>query len=164
MKNITYNSKEKLIKEIKFLEENTRFKNNKNFIQHGTTSIYDHVIKVAWQAIYISEKYKLRVNLDSLIRGALLHDYFLYDWHKPHKYRHIHGFTHPYTAYKNASSELKLNKIEKDIIIKHMFPLTVIPPRYLESWVVSLADKIVTVRETLNPKENNYYLLEADIS
>ena len=45
-----------------------------------------------------------------------------------------------------------------------MFPLTVIPPRYLESWVVSLADKIVTVRETLNPKENNYYLLEADIS
>lgn len=47
MKNITYNSKEKLIKEIKFLEENTRFKNNKNFIQHGTTSIYDHVIKVA---------------------------------------------------------------------------------------------------------------------
>ncbi len=158
------NNKEKLEEIIAFLSENTRFDETKNFIQHGNTSVYTHVISVAKKSIELAEKYNLKVDMDSMIRGALLHDYFLYDWHDGKRERWIHGFTHPYTAYKNATSELKLNKIEKDIIIKHMFPLTVIPPRYLESWVVSLADKIVTVRETLNPKENNYYLLEADIS
>lgn len=52
-------------------------------------------------------------------------------------------------AYRNAKSELKLNRIEKDIIIKHMFPLTPIPPRYLESWVVTYSDKYVSIVETL---------------
>ncbi len=163
MKNIRKDSKEKLISTIKFLEKNTRFALNKNFIQHGTTSIYDHVISVAWEAIVICEKFNLKVDYDSLIRGALLHDYFLYDWHKPHKYKYIHGFTHPYEAYKNASCELDLNRVERDIIIKHMFPLTIIPPKYLETWVVSFADKIVSVRESVTKTEGINLNLEMEL-
>ena len=37
----------------------------------------------------------------------------------------------------------------QDIIKKHMWPLTVIPPSYKESWVVTVADKYVSARETL---------------
>lgn len=139
----------KLEEIIKFLSENTRFLETKNFIQHGDTTVYAHVIAVAKKSIEVAEKYNLNVDMDSMIRGALLHDYFLYDWHDGKRERCIHGFTHPMRAYRNAKSELKLNRIEKDIIIKHMFPLTPIPPRYLESWVVTYSDKYVSLVETL---------------
>jgi len=59
----------------------------------------------------------------------------------------MHGFTHPLTALNNASERFKLNRIESDIIRRHMFPLTLIPPRYKESWLVMIVDKIVTIGE-----------------
>lgn len=41
------NNKEKLEEIIAFLSANTRFDETKNFIQHGNTSVYTHVISVA---------------------------------------------------------------------------------------------------------------------
>lgn len=146
------NNKEKLEEIIAFLSENTRFDETKNFIQHGNTSVYTHVISVAKKSIEIAEKYNLKVDMDSMIRGALLHDYFLYDWHDGKRERWIHGFTHPMKAYKNAKVEINLNRLERDIIIKHMFPLTILPPRYLESWIVTFADKYVSAVETLSSR------------
>lgn len=146
------NNKEKLEEIIAFLSENTRFDETKNFIQHGNTSVYTHVISVAKKSIEIAEKYNLDVNMNSMIRGALLHDYFLYDWHDGKRERWIHGFTHPMKAYKNAKSEINLNRLERDIIIKHMFPLTILPPRYLESWIVTYSDKYVSAVETLSSR------------
>ena len=146
------NNKEKLEEIIAFLKENTRFDETKNFIQHGNTSVYTHVISVAKKSIEIAEKYNLKVDMDSMIRGALLHDYFLYDWHDGKRERWIHGFTHPMKAYKNAKSEINLNRLERDIIIKHMFPLTILPPRYLESWIVTYSDKYVSAVETLSSR------------
>ena len=146
------NNKEKLEEIIAFLSENTRFDETKNFIQHGNTSVYTHVISVAKKSIEIAEKYNLKVDMDSMIRGALLHDYFLYDWHDGKRERWIHGFTHPMKAYKNAKSEINLNRLERDIIIKHMFPLTILPPRYLESWIVTFVDKYVSAVETVSSR------------
>lgn len=146
------NNQKRLEEIIAFLNENTRFKETKNFIQHGNTSVYSHVISVAKKAIKIVEKYNLDVDMDSLIRGALLHDYFLYDWHDGKRERLIHGFTHPMKAYLNAKSELKINRIERDIILKHMFPLTILPPKYLESWIVTYSDKYVSLVETVRRK------------
>ena len=146
------NNKEKLEEIIAFLSENTRFDETKNFIQHGNTSVYTHVISVAKKSIEIAEKYNLKVDMDSMIRGALLHDYFLYDWHDGKRERWIHGFTHPMKAYKNAKSEINLNGLERDIIIKHMFPLTILPPRYLESWIVTYSDKYVSAVETISSR------------
>lgn len=146
------NNKEKLEEIIAFLSENTRFDETKNFIQHGNTSVYTHVISVAKKSIEIAEKNNLKVDMDSMIRGALLHDYFLYDWHDGKRERWIHGFTHPMKAYKNAKSEINLNRLERDIIIKHMFPLTILPPRYLESWIVTFTDKYVSAVETVSSR------------
>lgn len=134
---------------LDYLIKNTRFLENKNFIQHGSTTIYDHSINVSCLSLYIAEKYNIKVDKKSLIRGALLHDYFLYDWHDKNLRNSIHGFTHARCAYENASKELELNEIEKDIILKHMFPLNIIPPKYKESWIVTIADKIVSTRETI---------------
>ena len=120
-----------------------------HYIQHGDTSCLLHMIAVAYYSAKIADMLRLdKRKRKSLIIGALLHDYFLYDWHKERKGKHIHGFTHPAEALKNASEDFELNAVEADIIRKHMFPLTVIPPRYIESWIVCFVDKACSLYET----------------
>jgi uncharacterized protein len=123
------------------------------YINHHGQSILHHSLKVS----LVSWKWGSRLNMDtvSLARGALLHDFFLYDWNKvciypDRKFYEIHkrhGFTHPLTALNNAEKRFKLNRKERDIIRRHMFPLTLIPPRYPESWLVMIIDKLVTIGE-----------------
>lgn len=142
------------------LSVSKNFLNNKIFIQHGNTTIYEHVISVAEYSLFLVNKYNLKVDKKSLVRGALLHDYFLYDWHIPCKSHRLHGFTHARTSLLNAEKEFDLTEIEKDIIVKHMFPLNLTPPKYLESWIVTYADKVVSSKETvigLKVKSNNVY-------
>ena len=145
---------EKLIEnEIKYLLANSRFIETKLYIQHGSTTVFNHCINVACMSLYIADfmkKKNIQVNRKSLVRGALLHDYFLYDWHIPDKTHRLHGFTHPAKALENAKKDLMLNAIEKDIILRHMFPLTILPPMKRESWIVTLSDKICSFMETFN--------------
>ena len=134
----------KILNEIR---ESSRFKNSKQFIQHGKTSVYMHSVSVAYMSCYIAEKYNLSVDYYSLITGALLHDYFLYDWHdKEDGHKRPHGFYHPSA---NAERDFEINSRTKNIIKRHMFPLTPIPPVCLEGWVVCIADKICSTKETI---------------
>ncbi len=126
----------------------------KKYPQHGKTNALCHMVSVAWEAYQIALKlnhrFSFRMDFESLIRGALLHDLFLYDWHDPNNGHKLHGFTHPYSALKNAQKIFFLNEKEKNIIVRHMFPFTPIPPKYRESLIVSIADKICSSRETIN--------------
>lgn len=121
----------------------------KKAIQHGNVSIYEHSLGVACLSIYLASCLKINVDKKSLVRGALLHDYFLYDWHEQDKNHRLHGFRHAKRALKNASFEFVLNPVEQDIIEKHMFPLNIKPPKYRESIIVCIADKICTVMEVM---------------
>ena len=132
-----------------------RFVNSKNSIQHGSVSVMEHSIAVAQCALAISEKLPFSFHEKELVRGALLHDYFLYDWHDIEvtwsniiRFYEMHGFTHPSTALTNAKKQFKLTKREEDIIKKHMWPLTVKPPVCREAWVVTMADKYCSLLET----------------
>ena len=98
----------------------------------------------------------MNVDKRSLIRGALLHDYFLYDWHDKNKPAKFHGFTHPKIAFENACQDLELNKKERDIILHHMFPLNPIPPTSKEAWIICLADKICATKETFWSQPNKH--------
>ena len=40
-----------------------------------------------------------------------------------------------------------LNDMEKDIIVKHMWPLTIVPPKFKESYIVTLVDKYCATKE-----------------
>lgn len=124
-------------------------KEQKKYLQHGVTNVYDHAFAVAYVGLALAARLHLNVDERSLVRGALLHDYFLYDWHVPDKAHRLHGFTHAKRALKNALKDFKLNAIEKDVIRRHMFPLNPVPPRYLESWLVGAADKVCTCSEVL---------------
>lgn len=129
---------------------NTRIIESRQHIQHGSTSVLEHSITVAYVSCLLALKLSLPVKHRELIRGALLHDYFLYDWHEKDKSHRLHGFHHPFTALRNAERDVALTAIEKDIIKKHMFPLTLIPPRYMESLVVCLVDKFCAACEILS--------------
>ncbi|NMN01713.1 phosphohydrolase [Bifidobacterium sp. DSM 109963] len=121
--------------------------------QHGNVTTYAHSIRVACLAVWMADRARLwrRVDLKSLIRAALLHDYFLYDWHDWDDGTHRwHGFTHGGAALANAHSDFELNEIERDSIARHMFPLTPMPPRYIEGYLVTLADKLSATKETLS--------------
>lgn len=135
------------IKEL--CSENDEFLLLKNYIQHGNTNVYTHSIYVAHLSLSIARKLNLKIEERSLIRGALLHDFFLYDWHDKNHPK-LHGFKHPYIALENAKERYDLSTKEEDIIKKHMFPLTLIPPRYKESYIICLADKICSLLETFH--------------
>ena len=128
---------------------NSRLSESKKFIQHGDTSIYDHSVSVAYNSYRLARFLGIRVDEKSLIRGALLHDYFLYDWHMHDGGTHRwHGFRHPGKALNNAVKEFELSDVEMDLIKRHMFPLTPVPPRHREGLLVCLVDKACSISET----------------
>ena len=87
------------------LEKEGRYTATRRCIQHGKVSVYAHCVSVADTACILAETLHVHVNERALIRGALLHDYFLYDWHDKANGHHWHGFTHPGTALHNARLE-----------------------------------------------------------
>ena len=127
----------------------------KNYIQHGTTTCYDHCIQVAeysyQKAIKYNNSHKKQVDVRSVVRAALLHDFFLYDWHdKGNRFAKFHAFTHPAIALKNAEIFFDLNEKSKDVIKKHMWPTTIIPPAEIESWIIVWVDKQCAIKETFS--------------
>lgn len=145
--------REKLDTMLYFLESKGRLKKEKEYMQHGSTSVYEHSVKVAYISLCLAKWLHLKVDPVSLMRGALLHDYFLYDWHEKDRSHRLHGFRHASTALRNAERDFQLNEVEKNIIARHMFPLNPIPPKYKEAWVVCLADKYCAFLETVRLAE-----------
>lgn len=122
--------------------------------QHLDIDRLQHITSVA----YISFLTCRRLGLDyrTAARGAILHDLFYYDWREKDSSHRPHGYLHPGFALKNARELTTLSKMEEDIIIKHMWPLTIRPPRYRESFIVSMADKYCATWElilSLIPKQ-----------
>ena len=128
---------------------NDTVKQMKNYRQHCNTSCYKHCMQVAYYT-YIACK-KLNLDYKSATRGAMLHDLFLYDWRNKTETAalpKLHAYIHPVIALKNATNLFELNDIEKDIIVKHMWPVTFSLPTYRESYIVTVMDKYSACLET----------------
>ncbi len=137
---------EEVMKKKKFLKMN-------RYIQHGNTSCLLHSIAVSYYSYRLAKFLRLNIHEKELIRGALLHDYFLYDWHakyKPTRDVGLHGRIHPKIALFNARKDYDINELEADIIARHMFPLTFTPPKYKESIIVCLVDKVLSTYEVFS--------------
>ncbi len=79
----------------------------------------------------------------------MLHDLFLYDWrYKENERKGLHAFTHPKTALENSKELFDLSPKEEDIILKHMWPVTIQLPKYPESYIVTLVDKYSAICES----------------
>lgn len=119
----------------------------RNLPQHAKGfSCFHHSVLVS----YWGYRAALALGLDarSAARGGLLHDLYLYDWTSQKAPNgKWHGTEHPKAALHNAGIFFDLNEKERDIILKHMWPLTLRPYRFMESLVVSCADKLCALAE-----------------
>ncbi len=121
---------------------NPEYRSMKKYIAHGRYSVYDHCIRVAIYSYSYARNKQLNIDYKSLIIGALLHDYYLYDWHKAHEGHKLHGFRHPFIALAKARKTYKLNPKVCNMIRSHMFPLTFWTiPLSREAWILQMADK-----------------------
>lgn len=119
----------------------------KEFRQHYNVSCFDHCLLVSYNLYLICKKYRL--DYISAARAGMVHDLFLYDWRKREDGRKgLHAFTHAKKAYENAKTFLNLNDKEKDIIIKHMWPVTLFAfPKFRETFWMIYVDKYLAVIE-----------------
>lgn len=124
----------------------------RKYPHHGNTSCYRHCLSVAFYTYYLC----VIMGLDAKEAGkaAMLHDLFLYDWHTHARETGVrfHGLRHPAIALQNAQKSFAISDLERDMILKHMWPLTVIPPRYLESYIICLVDKYCCVMEFMKQR------------
>ncbi len=108
--------------------------------QHSDANRLDHIRAVTYMSFVISKKLKLDVRAAS--RAALLHDLVYYDWHDADFSHRPHGFRHPAFAVFNARLlNPEITKKEEKIILRHMWPLTPLPPSSAEGFIVTFADK-----------------------
>lgn len=137
------------------LLENKKLQKLDNITHHHYTTRLVHSLFVS----YVSYKVAKSMNLDyvSTARAGLLHDFFLEEREEVELLGlGSHNCAHPKIALKNAEKITEINKIEKDIILKHMFLCTIRIrfPRYQESFIVSMVDKYCAISEVTKPSRD----------
>lgn len=131
----------------------------KRYTQHGETDCYQHCVNVAYYNYYFCTV--LGLDACSAARAGMLHDLFLYDWHTQaaRTGQHFHGLTHPKCALRHAEKYFVLNDLEQEMILKHMWPLTIVPPSHWETLVICLVDKYCSLCETVQGWKKKRFLL-----
>ena len=132
---------------IKDIIEHPEVQKMKNYRVHGNTTCYSHCYSVSYLC-YLACKKR---NLDYKSAARMLHDFYLYDWREKNSHIRPHAFTHPLTAYLNAKKYFKLNLIEKEMILTHMWPITFFTiPLCREGWILTMIDKNCALIEFFN--------------
>ena len=147
---------EEFLEYVKDIINSEEFIKRKEYLHHPNKSVYQHSLEVAYASYKFAKKHHL--NVKDISVGALLHDFYYKPWQEntqKKKFTKMHGFVHAREALENARTtfpQLMYKRVE-DIIVKHMFPLNIKPPKYKESWVVSLMDKKNSLEVFKHPKE-----------
>lgn len=85
-----------------------------------------------------------------LLIGAMLHDFYLYDWHIKDRSHRLHGYHHADRALDNAVRYFDVDERIQHIIWCHMWPLNISRlPKTKEAIIVCIADKICSAKEIL---------------
>ena len=124
--------------------DNEEFNQIKRIEHHGTTR-FEHSVRVSYYSYKISKL--LHLDYVETARAGLLHDFFISDEDRNAKDRFVSTFVHPKEAVDNSMRVFGINEKEKDIIKSHMFPINISLPKYAESWIVSMVDKVVASYE-----------------
>lgn len=144
---------------------NDEFQKRKYFMHHHNLTVWDHSILVSFKAFKIAKRLGADARVCAL--AGLLHDFYTQAWLYSDELAQIedgkylqeigvrkplfkmHGFTHGVDAAKNYVKffpELEDERIT-DSIKKHMFPMTIIPPKYVEGYILTSVDKLNSIRE-----------------
>ena len=157
-----YNSidNEEFFNIIEELVNNKTVQEMKKYRQHYETTCFDHCYMVSYYCYFICKKYHL--DYISATRAAMLHDLFLYDWRirQPDR-KGLHAFTHGKTACDNASKLFDLNQKEKDMILTHMWPVTMQFPTSIEGFILTFVDKYCAMSETFEVLKSRMFMKKA---
>ena len=127
--------------------ENNEFQKINNIKHHNTTRL-KHSLKVSYYSYKIAKS--LRLDYKDVARGGLLHDFYINEIRNCEKIKDkilLFSTKHPNEALINASTNFELTEKEANIIESHMFPVDYRIPKYAESWIVSLVDKVLSFGE-----------------
>ena len=138
---------------VKEIIESSEFQKRKKF-KHHNDSVFEHSIKVSYKSYKIAKLFK--INYKNCAIAGLLHDFYKKPWQDNQEkmpFFKQHGFTHANEASINAQKFYNdyMNKIIINSIKRHMFPLNICPPKYIEGWIITLSDKIVSLDVLKNP-------------
>lgn len=141
--------------------EHPEFQKRKTYHHHENRSVYTHCLMVSLKSYKIAKKFHLDAR--SAVIAGLLHDFYYEDWQmskvkKP--FFQSHGFSHAKEALQNSRKYFPhlLNKKIENSILRHMFPLNPVPPKYLEGWIITNVDKWVSLEVFKTPKELYKYV------
>ena len=137
---------------------NREFLKLKGYSHHANITRYEHSINVSYLGYKFAKK--VGANAVELARAGLFHDMFFYELedyeNKSHNYFKSHAYTHGKVALENARKIFALSRREEEMIETHMWPLTIIPPKYIESYIIGIVDKYSTIYELyLSRKRQN---------
>lgn len=121
---------------------NDNFKEMKKITHHGITR-FNHSLRVSYYTYLITKKLKL--NYVESTRAALLHDFFTDETSEMKTKKALRE--HPKIALENSKKYFELSKMQEDIILKHMYPITTKMPKYKESWIVDVVDDVASLYE-----------------
>ncbi len=141
------NKDQKYLNIVSDILEHDEFSKTKDIVHHGMNR-YDHSLRVSYYSYKIAKVLKL--DEEEVARGALLHDFFL-DNNRDVNLRERVSLliNHPKYALDKASQHFDLTEKQKDMIVSHMWPVSIRAPRYLESWIVDLTDNYVAIAEAM---------------
>ncbi len=150
---------EEYLKIIDPIINNEEYIKRKTYRHHQNKTVYDHCLQVSYLSYKIARPIPY-IDEKSVAIGGILHDFYNEPWmHKKERapFFKKHGFVHAKEALDNSYKYFPelMNKKTANVILRHMFPLNIVPPKYLESWIVTMVDKIVSMeiffqKETLS--------------
>lgn len=125
--------------EVDDLMNNETIQQMKKYPHHKTISTHFHSVYVAYSCHKIAKK--LGIDSRELTRAAMMHDLYLYDWHTE-KHEELHAWYHPKMAVVNAEKFVEpLSEKQKDMMLSHMWPLHLAPPKSLDGFILTFCDK-----------------------
>lgn len=136
---------EKIVEPIVTSEE---YLKRKSFRHHGDKTVYDHSVKVSKWSYAMAKK--IHGDYKSAAIAGLLHDFYTTPWQEITEKQPLfkrHGFVHARIALENARKYYPeyLNKRIENTILRHMFPLNIVPPKYGTGYIITVVDKIASM-------------------
>lgn len=125
-----------------------------NIKHHKNTNRLVHCLHVSYRCFLVS--YRHQMDYVSAAIGGLLHDFCLTckGEYTRKTYEDIWCFYHPQIALKNTEKYFAITDITRDMIIKHMFPITLSIPKYKETYLIAYWDKYYAIRELCTIKKH----------
>lgn len=126
----------------------------KEITHHISTTRFQHCLNVSYYGYIICRRLKLDAR--SAARAGLLHDLFYYDRREYNSSREKgqphHSRCHSDIALSNACKLTEISPKEQDMIVNHMWPVTLPFPKYKETYIITFVDKYCAVLEFFIPK------------